>query len=733
MKLDEKRLIDDALVSEQSCLGAVFCSYTFDPAYFEEHVLRAVLHLNGDPEEDAVRYHEEARRALQETPVACLVDATVRKPGRRLPYDLHLVRRRTFHPKVYLLVYDTEARLAVGSGNLTKAGLEQNTELFFHRRLRYDRPMDALLLRSVDSFLASCQRLSGMAGTQLSLVRDTLANRLEQSPAPKASARPDVAFVSTLDGRLLDRLNDVIHPAAKLTRVGVLAPFFERDDLQVGSADIGMRAMLPELLHLRPAADLVLDIAAPWEDAPVAAPTTTHEPSLDDPPGGLWAWRHRTETDNGPVEHMEYFTLDAVHARRVDVTDAGGLASRRSREECEQALADRRLWPTARPVVHAPKAILEHLAREHAVQLWLHPSTGLEPSGRVRRRPLHAKVILVTSVYRGKTVTHALIGSANGSHAALARGVQQGGNVEACMLCEFEGEVTLRGLLPTLVYASLNGSDVQERDAIEAGVDLSAWVEDVVHDAAQNTLQVHWHKEGPAPLGAWEMRELDRTLATGDGPPTEPTLIAPFELSTRTAEVTFLAGGGEWTLPIRVLDLAQLPTDALAGQLGLRELLALLGRRMSSERLATLRAQRGGPGVDAVLDAVFGEGFGPTDVFKAWWGAVEDLRLAGTVAAFRHRLAGPTGLAATWACLREVPDSVLSADEVWVYGCELLRELAALDLPEGADTPTKQQQLNAFMDTLRAELGERVPGALAHVWLEPVTRFYGVGGAHEPA
>jgi hypothetical protein len=733
MKLDEKRLIDDALVSDEPCLGAVFCSYTFDPAYFEEHVLRAVLRLNGDPEEDAVRYHEEARRALQETPVACIVDATVRKPGRRLPYDLHLVRRRTFHPKVYLLVFDTEARLAVGSGNLTKAGLEQNTELFFHRRLRYDQPMDALLLRSVDSFLAACQKLSGVEGTQLTLVRDTLANRLERSPAPKANARPDVAFVSTLEGRLLDRLNDVIHPGAKLTRVGVLAPFFERDDLQVGSADVGMRAMLPELLSLRPAANLELDIAAPWEDAPVAAPTTTQEPSLDDPPGGLWAWRHRTETDNGAVEHMEYFTLDAVHARRVDVTDAGGVASRRSREDCEQAIAERRLWPTARPVVHAPKAILEHLAREHHVQLWLHPSTGIEPSGRVRRRPLHAKVILVTSVYRGKTVTHALIGSANGSHAALARGVEQGGNVEACMLCEFDEEVTLRALLPTLVHASLDGSDIQERDIIEAGVDLSAWIEDVVHDAAQKTLVVHWHQQGPAPLGAWELRELDRLLASGNGPAAETTLIAPFELSTRTAEVTFLSGEGEWTLPIRVLDLAQLPTDALAGQLGLRELLALLGRRVSSERLATLHAQRGGQGVDAVLDAVFGEGFGPTDVFKAWWGAVEDLRLAGTVAAFRHRLTGPTGLAAAWTCLREAPESVLSADEAWVYGCELLRELLSLDIPTGPDTPSKQQLLASFTDALRTELHDRVPGAHGHTWLEPVMSFYGVGGTHEQA
>ena len=57
----------------EPCLGAVFTSYSFDPAFFEENVLRAVLRLTSDPVEQAERYHNEARRALQETPVAVIV------------------------------------------------------------------------------------------------------------------------------------------------------------------------------------------------------------------------------------------------------------------------------------------------------------------------------------------------------------------------------------------------------------------------------------------------------------------------------------------------------------------------------------------------------------------------------------------------------------------------------------------------------------------------------------
>jgi hypothetical protein len=727
MKLEERRLIDQVLVAEEQCLGAVFCSYTFDPAYFEDHALRAVLRLRGDPEEDGVRYHEEARRALQDTPVACLVDASVRRPGRRLPYDLLLVRRRTFHPKVFLLLFESEARVAVGSGNLTKSGIEQNTEMFFVRRLRYDEPADAAFLRDVSTFFADCAALAGSPGTQLELVRAALGERVRQTPRVGPDQPVEFQFVSSFGGRVLDQLTGGIHELAKITRVGVLAPFFEQDDLEIGEVASGLGSVLSELAALRPASEMVMDVGVPWDDAPVAVPAGARLPMLDERLGSLWAWRKRTNVDGTWTERMEFFVVTATAQKRIDAIDSAGEPCRFDRETLERQVLEGRLWRVAKLTVFAPKSILRHIAAERTVRLWLHPTSELTSSGRIRRRPLHAKIILVTAKHRGRALTYALIGSANASRGALTRAVSQAGNVEACVLCRFDGEVSIHDMLPTLVSYDLDGVELSEREAPKATIDLSAWIDDVVHDAAARTLSVIWRTEGPAPLGPWSLRYLDREFLSGDDAPQGVSEVAQFDLDPASAEVTFASQGCEWQLPIRVADLAALPTNPLLASLGLRELLALLGRRVGAERLATLRGQRGATGVASVLDAVFGEGFGPTDVFKAWWGGLDDLRSAATVSAFRHRLVGPTGLTTTWQALREVPSEVLSKDEIWVYGCELLKELRRLELPPAPDAKAKRKLLGGAISALQEDLDRLAPSAEQHPWMSVVSRFYGMG------
>lgn len=727
MRLSERRVIDQALVAEEPCLGAVFCSYTFDPAYFEDHVLRSLLRLRGDPGEDAARYHEEARRALLETPVTCLVDASVRQSGRRLPYDLLLVRRRTFHPKVILVLYGSEARLAIGSGNMTRPGLEQNTELFFVRGLRYDDPSDAALLRDVDGFLGESAELAGNPGTQLELVRKALAGRLQQTPRLDLGQRTEFMFVSSFGGRLLDRLDGAMHGSARITRVGILAPFFERDDLGAGG-DEGLPAVLAELLALRPSPGAVLDVGVPWDDAPLAAAPTAKPPSLDEQAGRLWAWRRRENIGGKPVERLDYLRVETATAKRIQVTNAAGEACRYDRDMLQAEISEARLWPVAKPTIHAPDAILRQLASSHDVSLWLHPTSQLTPSGHAVRRPLHAKAVLVTTQYQGRVCTYVLAGSANASRSALALSVAQGGNVEAGMLCQLNGEVTLRDLLPALVSCSLDGVNLLERESLPLTPDLSAWVEEVLHDAAARTLHVAWRSEGPSQLGAWSLHYLDRELGSGIGVPGAPAEFQGFDLDPGSAEVTFAASGLEWQLPIRVLDLAALPTSPQLASLGLRELLALLGRRVGSERLATLQAQRGPSGVASALDAVFGEGFGPSDVFRAWWGAVEDLQTALTVAGFRHRLVGPTGVRTAWLNLRAAGADEISPDEAWVYGCELLRELRGMSLPVGPDHEAKRALLDDFLRELGTALDQLAPDARDRSWIGVVSRFYGLGG-----
>lgn len=727
MKLQERKILDDFLAADEPCLGAVFCTYTFDPAYFEDHVLRTLLRLQGDPEEDAARYHEEARAALRDTPVACVVDASVRRPGKRLPYDQLLVRERTFHPKLILVLYEQDARLVIGSGNLTQPGLTQNTELFFSRRLRYDASSDAALLRQTDEFLGQVMGLVASPGSLLAQVRETLTRRLGHGAAPATNSGTDARLVSTFRTALLAQLDSALPGDAQLLRIGVLAPFFEKDDEAAGSDEAGLGSVLRSLAGLRKGRDVVMDVGLPWEDAPLAP--GPKEVRLADNLGVLWASRDQLE-DGDAVQHkIFYVRLDSIGPRTISYRDHHGEGRRVARDVVDEAIKERSFWPIQRPQVFAPRRILERIGTEHTLNLWLHPAATLSPQGRPCRRPLHAKLFLITYKTRRGTRTLVLLGSPNASRAALAHPVEDGGNVEVGVLSVLDGAVSLQDVLPSLTLVDAAQVDFLERQFPVAQPDLSAWITDAVHDAAARTLEVQWAAQGPAPLGSWTLRYNERELVHGEGPPLTPTLLTDFELSRATAELILIAGDGEWTVPIRVMDLAALPINTMLAALDLRELLALLGRRVGVERITTLRAARGADGVNAVLEAIFGEGFGPTDVFKAWWGIAGELAAPLTVSGFRHRLVGPTGVETVWTRLREEAGGRVSSDEVWVYGCELLRTLCSVSLLPGADTAFKQALLDEVCAGLRIQLANMRPAADGHPWIDAVTRFYGVGAA----
>ncbi len=723
MKLESRRLVDQVLVADEPCLGAVFCTYTFEPTYFEEHVLRSLLKLSSDPEEDGARFHEEARAALRETPVACFIDAGERRSGRRLPYDLHLVRERTFHPKVFLVLYDAEARLAVGSGNVTRPGFEDNAELFFHRSLRYDDPAGAAMLRDVDRFLGACAELAGGGGTQLALVRQVLENRIGQTRPPGAGAPAGAAFVHTFDSAGLRWLAEVLPPDATVQRIGVLSPFFERDDLDAGDERDGLASVLAELLALRPGAPPAFDLGVPWEDAPLAPPAASTVPVLEAGPG-LWAWRRREAQGDEEVERLDHLVIERITAKRVEIRDGGGRAQRLDRALVEAAAVDHRLWPVPTPTVHAPANILRRIGSEHPVELWLHPTATLSPSGRPVERRLHAKLFLITVARRGVVSTYALVGSANASRAALSRPVAEGGNVEAGVALRLDGEVRLRDLLPALVAGTVEGVRFEERTPPLADTDLSGWIEEAVHHAKARTLTVTWASKGPAALGRWTLRYVDRAVGQGEGAGTAPLVVEDFELAATSAELELEAAGRRWTVPIRVADLEHLPTSSGLTGLDLRALLALLGRRVGEERLSTLRAQRGPAGVATALDAVFGEEFGPTDVFKAWWGLRDDLSTARTLAAFRYRLLGGAGAKEVWRQLAEVPPDRLSREEVWIYGCELVRELAQVEPSDGPDRAARAVMLAEVVDEIRGDLRRLEPAGEPATWIGAVRRFY---------
>ena len=269
----------DRLPAEEPCLGALFTSYSFDPAFFEDHVLRAVLRLASDPVEQPERYHHEARRALQETPVVTIVDSGERQPGRRLPFDLLEVSDLVFHPKAVFLLYRNFARVQIGSGNLTYAGYGGNTELFLCLDLAYGNEIDAGLLAAFDEHLKRISSLVRTTGTQLELFQQELKRRLR--PASSEPRTNSLALLDSTSGPILEQFSALLPDSAVIESVGMLAPFYERDDAGFDAASV-FRSLAPRL-GTKP----VLDVGVAWNNPEIQC---SGDSALDQGLGHLWTW-----------------------------------------------------------------------------------------------------------------------------------------------------------------------------------------------------------------------------------------------------------------------------------------------------------------------------------------------------------------------------------------------------------------------------------------------------------
>lgn len=721
MKVDSHDSLGRLTDGDEAPIGVAFCSFTFEPAFFEEHVLRAVLRIGSDPTEQPARFQDDARRALQEVPVACIVDVGARSPGQRLPYDLLEVHARVHHAKLALVLFEEGARLGIGSGNLTRGGFGDNAELLFVHDLAYDEPVDVAVLRAVDRFLSADLELTRHRGTQMDAVLATLRRRIGHTP--ETNAVP-LLFVDSFQGSILDTLIGLIPDDAKVTRAGLLAPFLEQDDTD--AQRLGeLTSVLARVAGLQRSKDFVLDVGTLWEQNTLDRPADLPA-SLDAALGHLWV--QRTASDEGI--DIAYATLRAVNAKTVDVVDASGQSRRRPRQGLDAALAEGHFWPLDSLVVHAPSNILAIVGGEFPLRLWLHPAWRIE-GGKPVHRPLHAKLLTLTVARRGKTWTLVYVGSANASRQALLRDVAAGANVECGVVFRIDEAIGIADVAPDLVNVDPALVVCQERSFPTSRKNLAVCIESAVHDAASRTLMITFAKTAEI-LGAWALEYDGEILASGESLPTAPLSIPDFTLRPHCCELTLVVGEDRYAVPITVADLAALPPCAALGDLSLRELLALLGGRVGRERLATIRAERGSAGMHSVLDAVFGEGFGPNDVFRAWQAAAEDLADSSlSLAGFRGRLEGAIGVRALWGRMRGAvaqassdADESLSKDELWFYGAELGRTFDAIVVPEGREMEEKRLLLRAFLSSLRVDLDGLRPSDERRSWVRLIRDFY---------
>lgn len=723
MKIGSLQVLDQ-LVMEHTCIGAAFTSYGFDPVFFEGNVLRAVLRLASDPIEQPDRYHAEATRALQAAPVVAIVDGGERQAGRRLPYDLLEVNDRVFHPKSALLLYKQNARLMVGSGNLTFPGYGSNTELFLVLDLAYDDPAHVALLRAYDACLLRIRDLTRQRGSQLRLFREEFKRRLGDVVGDATTS--SVVLLDSLSDPIMEQLTQLLPNDAKIQRIGMLAPFYERDD----TGELEVESVFGALLS-RSSRRTVLDIGVRWENAQVEPHVGGGAASLKDGLGRLWGWigEHQGE------RVVEYRTPTAIGPSTVAFTDDRGDRRRWSADEARRAIEECAFWILPLPEAYAPaQAIAAARNAFGDLRLWLHPATRLV-EGHPVYRPLHAK--LLTIAYRSKRSeqTLVLMGSANMSRRALLLKAGPGkGNVEFGLAFRLKGVHSIVDFASELVYAPASVLDFKEREFPEVGRNYALAVDEAVHDPAACTLKVTWGPEA-AQLPPWRLTYVDDELAHSDAAPATDLTVRDFVLRPASAEVVLHVGGKPYPISILVTDLVTLPAapDGLA--LSLQELLMLLSRRIGAERAIDVAKRRkrtkkpNGDDDDAGLDVFFGEGFSPTDVFRAWWAIAEDLCDPNiSLTAFRLRLEGAMGASEAWKRMLEFlrEGGMLSPTEVWFYGAELLRSLETeVDLSAVMDATEKTKLLRQFNERIRKDLETVRFTGDDSAWVRRIQSFYG--------
>jgi hypothetical protein len=123
---------------QEGPVAALFMSYGFDAELFEKHILPNFLGIIGNADENELRFRNQVAFKLKEIPVTVLSDARQYHGGRTFLYDHLTISDHTFHPKCYLLLYETYLRVIIGSCNLTKAGLCFNAETIWYEDIRQD-------------------------------------------------------------------------------------------------------------------------------------------------------------------------------------------------------------------------------------------------------------------------------------------------------------------------------------------------------------------------------------------------------------------------------------------------------------------------------------------------------------------------------------------------------------------------------------------------------------------
>ncbi len=650
------------------CLGAVFSSYDFDEAFFES-VLASLLPIHADPDTDPDRFVDEGRRRLRETPVCVLVDGHRARGGHRLPFDLVKASATiAFHAKLALTLFADQARLMIGSANLTEGGYGGNAELVAQLVLDYDR--DGALLASVLQ-LMTASGMRGEAWERLQAQLALLCGEKARGPSPLLQSQKDRSVFDQLIARLPKK--------TKIDGVSLLLGVQPEDD------PVAETHLLDELLDRLAKANKRLppiEVGLPWEGNAVAPPTDAPPPTLESLFGKLCA---RLVTTAGQ-RSLEHFVPLRAEGADVICQNGARIAKRKLKEELAEAPP--RLWLVPEIVAVGPVAPLERLFERASVQIFAFPELRLD-GGQVFHRALHAKLIAVRTTEGKKKRTHLLIGA-----PSFERFADEANTVmEAALHDVRAGHLMIEALAPELVPAPVEQLYLQNRPLPAPQAQHLCPLESAIYDARTRTLQLSF-RPGTRTLNVM-YQSGEQELELIEGEPHLNESFPDFPLDRHSSELTVSVQDDRWLVPIAFHHLAELVCD---------------------EDARTAAASN--------ADELPQDGPAPGHVFRSIAALIDEIKHAGvSLGAFSVAMRGPNGLlrfAERWTIEAQADDGV-DRSEAWLYGQELARALRQLRFGKDASGRHRERELKAFLTTLEARLNAIAARA---AYVKSIDRFY---------
>ena len=261
---------------------------------------------------------------------------------------------------------------------------------------------------------------------------------------------------------LLDAFLARLPPAAKIERIGVLAPFHQED----GAPPDG--AIFDRLFDAT--RDGVRSVSC-WMSAYPGRETRSHRAakdlSLASHIGELWGVADGARGK----ETTSWFVLGEHAGHGFEIAD-GRTAARRSTRELNALSAENRLWRTGPIEAFGQENLLNRAADRAPLHLWVFPEIHRR-EGRVYRQPLHGKLITVAVTEGRKKQTHLLAGSPNASAAALLRA---DANVECALHLVLDGHHHLGLLCDGLVWVPRQQVTLRGRSYTAVTPSPACWV-----------------------------------------------------------------------------------------------------------------------------------------------------------------------------------------------------------------------------------------------------------------